>query len=160
MHIASGWLDLLAIDDHGRLGVYDLKRGTLVREAVSRIINDASDLDEMGILPRAIGWGGKAFGSTPDPWPGMQVACDLWKARDRGGGLLWSALCWRHAATWPQSIVVTSRLAVMAVSRLFSLSSGTRLPTPVVHLATSLGMGLSRPPNPETPSNKNPCLCQ
>lgn len=27
----------------------------------------------------------KAFGSTPEIWLGMQVACDLWKAQDRAG---------------------------------------------------------------------------
>lgn len=25
----------------------------------------------------------KAFGSTPETWLGMQMACDLWQARDR-----------------------------------------------------------------------------
>ena len=27
----------------------------------------------------------KAFGSTPETWLGMQMAWDLWQARDRAG---------------------------------------------------------------------------
>lgn len=160
MHIDTGWLDLLAIDGGGRLGVYEFKRGTLVREADFRIINYASDLDAMSILPRAIGWGGKAFGSTPDPWPGIQVAYDLWKARDRGGGIAverFVLASYGHLAAEHRR-----HLKAGCCGRLETrhLSSGSRLPNPVVHLTTSLGTGLSIPPLPETPSNKNPCLCQ
>ncbi len=45
----TGWLDLLAVDEDGRLVVYELKRGTLVREAVTQILDYASDLDSMRI---------------------------------------------------------------------------------------------------------------
>ena len=43
----SGWLDLLAVDEDGRLVVYELKRGTLAREAVTQVLDYASDLDAM-----------------------------------------------------------------------------------------------------------------
>ena len=43
----SGWLDLLAVDQDGRLVVYELKRGTLARDAVTRVLDYASDLDAM-----------------------------------------------------------------------------------------------------------------
>lgn len=38
----TGWLDLLAIDQDGRLVVYELKRGTLAREAVTQVLDYAS----------------------------------------------------------------------------------------------------------------------
>ena len=44
---AGGWLDLLAIDRDGRLVVYELKRGNVAREAVTQILDYASDLDAM-----------------------------------------------------------------------------------------------------------------
>ncbi len=43
----SGWLDLLGVDADGRLVVFELKRGTLNRDAVTQIIDYASALDEM-----------------------------------------------------------------------------------------------------------------
>lgn len=43
----TGWLDLLAIDQDGRLVVYELKRGTLTREAVTQCLDYASSLDAM-----------------------------------------------------------------------------------------------------------------
>ena len=45
----TGWLDLLAVDRDGRLVVYELKRGRLAREAVTQVLDYASDLDAMGI---------------------------------------------------------------------------------------------------------------
>ena len=42
---AGGPLDLLGVDEDGRLVVFELKRGTLLREAVAQIIDYASDLD-------------------------------------------------------------------------------------------------------------------
>ena len=30
----------------------------------------------------------KAFGSTPETWLGMQMAWDLWQARDRAGQIV------------------------------------------------------------------------
>ena len=45
----TGWLDLLAVDRDGRLVVYELKRGTLVREAVTQVLDYASDLDAMDL---------------------------------------------------------------------------------------------------------------
>ena len=41
----GGPLDLLGVDGDGRLVVFELKRGTLSRDAVAQIIDYASDLD-------------------------------------------------------------------------------------------------------------------
>ena len=49
MSTQTGWLDLLAVDGDGRLVVYELKRGTLAREAVTQVLDYASDLDAMSI---------------------------------------------------------------------------------------------------------------
>lgn len=49
----TGWLDLLAVDRDGRLVVYELKRGTLAREAVTQVLDYASDLDSMSITALA-----------------------------------------------------------------------------------------------------------
>lgn len=43
----TGWLDLLAIDSDGRLVVYELKRGTVTRDAVTQALDYASSLDDM-----------------------------------------------------------------------------------------------------------------
>ena len=45
----GGWLDLLAVDPDGRLVVYELKRGTLTRDAVTQVLDYASDLDALSI---------------------------------------------------------------------------------------------------------------
>jgi len=44
---AGGPLDLLGVDSDGRLVVFELKRGTLTREAIAQVIDYASFLDEM-----------------------------------------------------------------------------------------------------------------
>ena len=44
----SGPLDLLGVDKYGRLCVFELKRGTVARDAVAQVIDYASDLDGMG----------------------------------------------------------------------------------------------------------------
>ena len=44
---AGGPLDLLGVDSDGRLVVYELKRGTLTRDAVTQCIDYASDLNAM-----------------------------------------------------------------------------------------------------------------
>lgn len=49
----TGWLDLLAVDRDGRLVVYELKRGTLVREAMTQVLDYASYLDSMSIADLA-----------------------------------------------------------------------------------------------------------
>lgn len=43
----TGWLDLLAVDTNGRLVVFELKRGTFAREAVTQVLDYASSLDGM-----------------------------------------------------------------------------------------------------------------
>ena len=43
----GGPLDLLGVDGDGRLAVFELKRGTLSRDAVAQVIDYASDLDRM-----------------------------------------------------------------------------------------------------------------
>ena len=45
----GGPLDLLGVDGDGRLVVFELKRGTLSRDAVAQIIDYASDLDDKGL---------------------------------------------------------------------------------------------------------------
>ncbi len=45
----GGPLDLLGVDGDGRLVVFELKRGTLSRDAVAQIIDYASDLDTMDL---------------------------------------------------------------------------------------------------------------
>ena len=45
----GGPLDLLGIDGDGRLVVFELKRGTLSRDAVAQVIDYASDLDRMNL---------------------------------------------------------------------------------------------------------------
>ena len=45
----GGPLDLLGVDGNGRLVVFELKRGTLSRDAVAQVIDYASDLDRMDI---------------------------------------------------------------------------------------------------------------
>ena len=48
VHTNGGPLDLLGIDGHGRLTVFELKRATLQRDAVAQIIDYASYLDNLG----------------------------------------------------------------------------------------------------------------
>ena len=45
----GGPLDLLGVDGNGRLVVFELKRGTLNRDAVAQVIDYASDLDRMDL---------------------------------------------------------------------------------------------------------------
>ena len=45
----GGPLDLLGVDSDGKLVVFELKRGKLLREAVAQIIDYASDLDSLDL---------------------------------------------------------------------------------------------------------------
>ena len=45
----GGPLDLLGVDEYGRLCVFELKRGIVARDAVAQVIDYASDLDGMGL---------------------------------------------------------------------------------------------------------------
>ena len=49
MPTEGGPLDLLGVDGDGRLVVFELKRGTLARDAVAQVIDYASDLDSMSL---------------------------------------------------------------------------------------------------------------
>ena len=55
----GGPLDLLGVEPDGRLSVFELKRGTLSREAVAQVIDYSSDLEAMdtGTLYRHISRG-------------------------------------------------------------------------------------------------------
>ena len=53
MPTEGGPLDLLGVDEDGRLVVFELKRGTLSREAVAQIIDYGSDLDAMDLIKLA-----------------------------------------------------------------------------------------------------------
>ena len=46
---AGGPLDLLGVDRYGRLSLFELKRGTLTREAVAQVIDYAADLEAMDL---------------------------------------------------------------------------------------------------------------
>ena len=45
----GGPLDLLGVDSDGRLVLFELKRGTLSRDAVAQIVDYASDLEGMNL---------------------------------------------------------------------------------------------------------------
>ncbi len=47
MPVADGFLDLLGVDDEGKLAVFELKRGTLTRDAVAQVIDYGSALEAM-----------------------------------------------------------------------------------------------------------------
>ena len=50
----------------------------VTRQALSELVNERVGISvEMAIRLS------KAFGSTPETWLGMQIAHDLWQARDR-----------------------------------------------------------------------------
>ena len=52
----------------------------VTRQALSELVNERSGVSvEMAIRLS------KAFGSTPETWLGMQMACDLWHTRERVG---------------------------------------------------------------------------
>ena len=46
---AGGPLDLLGVDRYGRLSLFELKRGTLTRDAVAQVIDYAADLEAMDL---------------------------------------------------------------------------------------------------------------
>ena len=50
----------------------------VTRQALSELVNERTGISvDMAIRLS------KAFGSTPETWLGMQMAYDLWRARDR-----------------------------------------------------------------------------
>jgi addiction module HigA family antidote len=54
----------------------------VTRQALSDLVNEKAGIStEMAIRLS------KAFGSTPETWLGMQMACDLWQARGRARAL-------------------------------------------------------------------------
>ena len=50
----------------------------LTRQALSELVNE-----RVGVSINTAICLSKAFGSTPETWLGMQMAYDLWQARDR-----------------------------------------------------------------------------
>ena len=55
----------------------------VTRQALSELVNESTGISvEMAIRLS------KAFGSTPETWLGMQMAWDLWQARDRAGQIV------------------------------------------------------------------------
>ena len=50
---AGGPLDLLGVDRYGRLSLFELKRGTLTRDAVAQVIDYAADLEAMDLTELA-----------------------------------------------------------------------------------------------------------
>ncbi len=63
------------------LSVTEAAKGLgVTRQALSDLVNDKAGVSiEMAIRLS------KAFGSSPETWLGMQMAHDLWQARDRMG---------------------------------------------------------------------------
>jgi addiction module HigA family antidote len=61
------------------LSVTEAARGLgVTRQALSELVNEKTGISvEMAIRLA------KAFGSSPEAWLGMQMAYDLWQARDR-----------------------------------------------------------------------------
>ena len=54
----------------------------VTRQALSELVNEKAGVSvEMAIRLS------KAFGSTPETWLGMQLAYDLWQARDRADAI-------------------------------------------------------------------------
>ena len=52
----------------------------VTRQTLSELVNEHTGVSvDMAIRLS------KAFGSTPETWLGMQMAWDLWQARERGG---------------------------------------------------------------------------
>ena len=75
---AGGPLDLLGVDRYGRLSLFELKRGTLTREAVAQVIDYAADLAAMdlselaGLLTRESGERGIDAIEDLEDWYGQR----------------------------------------------------------------------------------------
>lgn len=55
----------------------------VTRQTLSELVNERSGISvDMAIRLS------KAFGSTPETWLGMQMAYDLWEARDRASQIV------------------------------------------------------------------------
>ena len=52
----------------------------VTRQALSELLNGRTGVSVAMAIRLS-----KAFGSTPEPWLGMQMAYDLWQARTRAG---------------------------------------------------------------------------
>ena len=52
----------------------------VTRQALSELVNERIGISVVMAIRLS-----KAFGSTPEMWLGMQMAYDLWQARDRAG---------------------------------------------------------------------------
>jgi antitoxin HigA-1 len=61
------------------LSVTEAARGLgVTRQALSDLVNEKAGISALMAIRLA-----KAFGSSPETWLGMQMAYDLWQARDR-----------------------------------------------------------------------------
>ena len=61
------------------LSVTEAARGLgVTRQALSELVNEKAGISALMAIRLA-----KAFGSSPETWLGMQMAYDLWQARDR-----------------------------------------------------------------------------
>jgi addiction module HigA family antidote len=61
------------------LSVTEAARGLgVTRQALSELVNEKAGISALMAIRLA-----KAFGSSPETWLGMQMAHDLWQARDR-----------------------------------------------------------------------------
>ena len=75
---AGGPLDLLGVDRYGRLTLFELKRGTLTRDAVAQVIDYAADLEAMdladlaGLLTRESGERGIDGIENLEEWYGQR----------------------------------------------------------------------------------------
>jgi antitoxin HigA-1 len=65
------------------LSVTEAAKGLgVTRQALSELVNEKAGISvDMAIRLS------KAFGSSPETWLGMQMAYDLWQARDRAASL-------------------------------------------------------------------------
>jgi addiction module HigA family antidote len=105
------------------LSVTEAARGLgVTRQALSELVNERAGISvEMAIRLA------KAFGSSPETWLGMQMAYDLWQARDRGRAIEVRRF---HAAGW---VTVLCQDSLRACDRPAARSAPRPNATPDIH---------------------------